>query len=318
MLYLQIAAGLLILVGGAECLVRGSVGVARRLGVSPLLIGLTLVGFGTSSPELVASITAALKGSPGIAVGNVVGSNICNVFLILGLAALITPLAVTRKAFLRDGPVVAAVTLVMLAVAFYGFLPRLVGAVFVGLLGVYLVHCYRGERQGEEREAAAVHEAEAATVPALGGSLAIGIGVSLAGLGLLVLGAYLLVQGSIGIARGLGVSETIIGLTVVAVGTSLPELATSVMAAIRGQSDVAFGNVVGSNIYNILGILGITALIQPIPVPPEIAALDIWVMLGSTAVLIAFAVSGWRLTRLEGGIMLATYAVYVGYLASIA
>jgi cation:H+ antiporter len=318
MLYLQIVAGLVILVVGAECLVRGSVAVARRLGVSALLIGLTLVGFGTSSPELVASITGALKDSPGIAVGNVVGSNICNVFLILGVSAVIAPLAITRKAFLRDGPVLMAVTLLLLAVVFYGFLPRLVGAVFVALLVGYIAYCYRTERGGGEKEAAAVHEAEAATVPALGGSLAVGIAASVGGLVLLVVGAYLLVQGAIGLARGFGISETIIGLTVVAIGTSLPELATSVIAAIRGQSDVAFGNVVGSNIYNVLGILGITALIKPIPVPPEIAAVDIWVMLASSVVLIAFAVTGWRLNRAEGGVMLAAYVGYIGYLASIA
>ena len=310
MIYLELAGGLILLVLGAELLVRGSVGIARRLGVSPLLIGLTLVGFGTSSPELVASVTAALKGSSGIAVGNVVGSNICNVLLILGLSALFMPLAITRAAFLRDGPVLIAVTVALLAVCFWGDLPRWVGLVFVGLLLAYIVWCYRTERQSPA-EAAHVHE-QAATVPAFGGSLTFGIGVSIAGLVLLVGGAYLLVGAAMELARDIGISETIIGLTVVAVGTSLPELATSVVAAARGQSDVAFGNVVGSNIYNVLGILGITALVQPVPVPREIVFFDIWVMAGSSVLLVVFAMTGWRISRWEGGLFVAGYAAYIG------
>lgn len=314
MIYLELLGGLVLLVAGAELLVRGSVGIARRLRVSPLLIGLTLVGFGTSSPELVASVTAAIKGSPGIAVGNVVGSNICNVFLILGLAALFAPLTITRAAFLRDGPVLMVVSVALLAVCLLGDLPRRVGLVFVGLLIAYIVWCYRTEKQ-EAPAAAHVHENEAATVPALGGPLAMGIGASIAGLLLLVAGAYLLVGGAIELARDFAISETIIGLTVVAVGTSLPELATSVIAAARGQSDVAFGNVVGSNIYNILGILGVTALVQPIPVPAEIVAFDIWVMLGSSVLLVMFAMTGWRINRWEGAIFLGVYGLYIAWLA---
>ena len=318
MIYFEVFAGLLLLIAGAEALVRGSVGVARHFGVSPLLVGLTLVGFGTSSPELVASVTAALNDSPGIAVGNVVGSNICNVFLILGLSALIMPLRITRRAFLRDGPVLLGVSLVMLAVTVYGFVPRLVGGTFVAALLLYLSYCYKTEQRSDPH-ASHVHEAEAVSIPAMGGgSIAIGLGAAVVGLAVLIGGAYLLVQGAIALARGFGVSETIIGLTVVALGTSLPELATSALAAWRGQSDVAFGNVVGSCIYNILGILGVTALIRPIPVPPEIASLDIWVMMASTLILGLFAVTGWRLTRLEGAAMLAVYIAYVGYLAILA
>jgi cation:H+ antiporter len=314
MIWLELLGGLVLLVAGAELLVRGSVGIARRLGVSSLLIGLTLVGFGTSSPELVASVTAAIKGSPGIAVGNVVGSNICNVFLILGLSALFAPLAITRAAFLRDGPVLIAVTGALIGVCLLGDLPRWVGLAFVGLLIAYIVWCYRTEKQ-EGSAAAHVHEDEAATVPPFGGSLAVGIAASLAGLLLLVVGAYLLVAGAIELARNFGISETIIGLTVIAVGTSLPELATSVVAAARGQSDVAFGNVVGSNIYNILGILGITALVQPIPVPMEIVAFDIWVMLASSLLLVMFAMTGWRINRWEGAIFVGVYGLYIAFLA---
>ncbi len=317
MAYLEILAGLVVLVLGAELLVRSSVAIARRLGVSTLLIGLTLVGFGTSSPELVASITAGLKGSPGIAVGNVVGSNICNVFLILGFSALIAPLAITRKAFLRDGPVLVGASALLLLACLLGEVSRWFGVVLLALLMAYLVWCYRTER--EDPQAAAIDEAAAAAIPA-----GAPVSMSVSGLGtaggllLLVAGAWLLVGGAITLARTLGISEALIGLTVVAVGTSLPELATSVVAAARRQADVAFGNIIGSNIYNILGILGVVAVIQPVAIPPEIVAFDIWVMLGSSALLVAFALTGWRIVRWEGAALLAAYGAYVAWLVRAA
>jgi cation:H+ antiporter len=315
--YLELVGGLCLLVVGAELLVRGSVSLARRMGVSPLLIGLTLVGFGTSSPELVASITAALKGSPGIAVGNVVGSNICNTFMIVGLAAMFAPIAVGRRAFARDGVAMMAVTVALVAVVLTGYLSRSVGAIFVLLLVAYIAYCYRTERQ-DRGDAAKVHEEEAASVAALDGSLALTLAATVAGLALLGVGAYLMVESAIVLARAFGISETIIGLTVVAIGTSLPELATSVVAAARGQSDVAFGNVVGSNIYNVLGILGVTALVQPIAVPAEIAGFDIWVMAGSAVLLAGFAMTGWRVARWEGALFVGFYATYIGYLTWLA
>ncbi|MFO1127196.1 MAG: calcium/sodium antiporter [Rhodospirillales bacterium] len=316
MIYLELLAGLILLVVGAEALVRGSVRVARHLGVSPLMIGLTLVGFGTSSPELVASITAALRDSPGIAVGNVVGSNICNILLILGVSAVISPIVVARKAFARDGSVLLAASLAVLAISLYGYLPRLVGAVFVAALIAYLAYCYKAERQSGSEESHA-HDGEAVAAPAGGGGapMAIGLAASALGLTLLIGGAYLLVEGALALARGYGVSETLLGLTVVAVGTSLPELATSALAAWRGQSDVAFGNVVGSCIFNGLGILGVTALIRPIPVPTEIASVDIWVMMASSLVLVVFSFTGRRLSRGEGAAMLGLYGGYLGLLA---
>lgn len=317
MVYAEIVAGLVLLVIGAELLVRGSVTLARRIGVSSLLIGLTLVGFGTSTPELVASVTGALKGSPGIAVGNVVGSNICNVLLILGASALIYPLATTRRAFVRDGPVLLATSFLLLAIAWYGWLSRPVGAVFVAALVGYILYTYRTEKV-HPNSSGALHSAEGEQVPALSMSWPLATLLALAGIGVLVVGAYLLVDGAIQIARGFGISETIIGLTVVAVGTSLPEFATSAVAAMRKEADVAIGNVVGSNIYNILGILGVTALVQPIAMPPEIMAFDIWVMLGAAVVLVVFALSGLRINRWEGGLLLAGYAAYIAYLASIA
>jgi cation:H+ antiporter len=317
MVYAEIAVGLVLLVVGAELLVRGSVTLARRLGVSSLLIGLTLVGFGTSTPELVASVTGALKGSPGIAVGNVVGSNICNVLLILGASALIYPLATTRQAFKRDGPMLLGVSLLFLAITWYGWLSRPVGAIFIALLAAYIVYTYRTEKV-DPNASGALHSAEAEQVPALSLSWPLATLLAVAGIGVLVAGAYLLVDGAIQIARGYGISETIIGLTVVAIGTSLPELATSVVAAMRKEADVAIGNVVGSNIYNILGILGVTALVQPIAMPPEIMAFDIWVMLAAAVLLVVFALSGLRINRWEGGLLLAGYAAYIAYLASIA
>jgi cation:H+ antiporter len=317
MIYAEIVAGLVLLVIGAELLVRGSVTLARRVGVSSLLIGLTLVGFGTSTPELVASVTGALRGSPGIAVGNIVGSNICNVLLILGVSALIYPLATTRRAFVRDGPVLLGSSLVLLAVAWHGWLSRPVGAIFVVVLAAYIVYTYRTEKVNPNASGT-LHTAEAEQVPASSMSWPLATLMALGGIGVLVFGATLLVDGAIQVARDYGISETIIGLTVVAVGTSLPEFATSAVAAFRKEADVAIGNVVGSSIYNIFGILGVTALVQPIPVPPEIMAVDIWVMLAAAIVLVVFALSGLRINRWEGALLLAGYTAYIGYLTNLA
>lgn len=316
MVYLEIVVGLVLLVVGAELLVRGSVALARRLEVSPLLIGLTLVGFGTSTPELVASVTAALRGSPGIAVGNVVGSNICNVLLILGACALVQPLSTTRRAFVRDGPVLLVASGLVLAAAWLGELSRPFGAAFVAMLVGYIAYTYWTEKD-HPAESAALHEAEADQVPALKASWPVATLAAIGGIGVLVIGAGLLVDGAIAVARDSGVSETVIGLSVVALGTSLPELATSIVAAIRKEADVAIGNIVGSNIYNCLGILGVTALVQPVAVPAEIMNVDVWVMLAATVLLVVFALTGSRINRWEGGLFLAGYVGYVAYLAML-
>jgi len=307
MIYLQLLAGFVLLIIGGDLLVRGAVDTARHLGVSPLLIGLTLVGFGTSTPELVASVQAALAGSPGIAVGNVVGSNIANILLILGFAALLRPITTPRAAFQRDGAMLLLSALACLGVVLMGTLNRPMGAALLVLLIGYIVYSYRRER--------AVPEIGAGMAPPM--SAWIAGALTLGGLVVVVLGARLLVFAAIDLAREAGISETVVGLTVVAIGTSLPELVTSVMAALRRQSDVAFGNVIGSNIYNVLGILGVTALVQPIPVPAEIAHIDIWVMLATTLLLMAFAVSNWRISRREGAVLLAAYAGYLGYLGAL-
>jgi cation:H+ antiporter len=311
MTILLLLGGLVLLAGGGEILVRGAVGAARSLGVSPLLVGLTLVGFGTSTPELVTSLFAAFEGAPGIAVGNVVGSNIANILLILGVTALIARLPVTPAAFRREGLALVGSTLACLFVVLWGHLDRWVGAVLVGLLAGYILWAYRSE-QAQHDEEAELHEQIAAGAPAGPRSVWLSVGLAVAGIALTVAGARMLVTAAVSLAQGLGVSDTVIGLTVVALGTSLPELVACTIAAWRGHADVALGNVIGSNIYNVLGILGVTALVHPIAVPPEIARLDIWVLVGVTALLMAFLRSGWRLRGWEGGTLLGLYALYLG------
>lgn len=308
MILFELALGLALLVAGGELLVRGAVALAERLGVSPLLIGLTVVGFGTSTPELVTSLQAAFAGSPGIAVGNVVGSNVANILLILGVAAALAPFAVSRIAFRRDGAALGIATLALIALAQTGDLGRLAGLGLLAGLAVYLRLAYLGERRsGPDAAAPAGAPVRSAAAPSL---LMAGAGIALT-----VLGARFLVSGAVDLAEEWGVSDAVIGLTVVAVGTSLPELVAAVVATIRRQGDLAFGNIVGSNIYNIFGILGATALIHPIAIPAEIARIDVWILLAATLALVVVAVSGWRATRGEGVLLLGSYAVYILYLA---
>ncbi|MEQ8498609.1 MAG: calcium/sodium antiporter [Sneathiellaceae bacterium] len=317
MSFLIALAGLVLLVAGGDLLVRGSVAIARRLAVSPLLIGLTLVGFGTSTPELFTSITAALEGAPGIAVGNVVGSNTANILLILGLAAAIRPMAVHPAALRRDGSVTLLAALACTGLVLIGQLELIGGILLLLGLLLYLGITYRVERRSRD-EAATLHAAEAETAGALPQGWLPALAFVLGGFALIFLGADWLVDGAIVLAQAAGVSDTLVGLTLVAIGTSLPELVASVMASIRRQGDISIGNVLGSNIYNVLGVLGATALVQPIPVPGEIARLDIWVMLAATLLLMLFAFTGGRLTRWEGGTLLALYLAYLAALALLA
>ncbi|MEQ8965734.1 MAG: calcium/sodium antiporter [Azospirillaceae bacterium] len=314
MLWIMLVGGFALLLAGGELLVRGAVATASRLGVSPLVIGLTLVGFGTSTPELVTSLEAAFAGSPGIALGNVIGSNIANILLILGLAAVLAPIACKPAAFRRDGAVLVAASVIAAGIVAAGAVGRFAGAALIALLVVYTVATLIAERRRPDA-AGEVYAEEAAAVaePKLG--LVAGIVVALVGIAVTILGARLLVSGATELALAAGISETVIGLTVVAVGTSLPELATSVIAAIKRQGDVAFGNVVGSNIYNILGILGVTAVVHPLDVPARLAGTDVWVMLGATGLLVAVTVTGWRITRAEGAGLMAIYAGYIAWLA---
>jgi len=308
-----LAAGLGLLVLGAEGLVRGGVGLARRLGVSPLLVGVTVVAWGTSTPELVVSVEAALEGLGGIAVGNVVGSNIANVLLILAIAALISPIAVRAEAIRRDGLFVLGATLVFIAIALTA--DRLAwwhGVLCLGLLAATAVITYRQERGGGTASGE-LHAAEAEEVQAVPMNPALAAAMVAGGIGLLVLGGELMIGAAVGIARSFGVSEVVIGLTLVAVGTSLPELVTSIVAALRRHSDIALGNILGSNLYNVLGILGVASLIAPTEIPPEIAAVEMWVMAAASLLLVPAMVSG-RVGRPLAAAMLAGYALYVGRL----
>lgn len=313
----MIIAGLVLLTIGAEALIRGAASLARRFGLSELLIGLTLVGFGTSTPELVSSVQAAQAGAPDIAVGNVIGSNIANILLILGLTALIAPVAVEPKSFGRDAPALAAATIIAILVAMTGEFGRLAGAGFLIAIAAYIAFAYLTERRAPANPETQRHEAEAGEIAGRDSPL-LAILFAAVGLALLIAGAKLLVTGSIALAVKFNVPEAVIGLTVVAVGTSLPELVTSVMAALRGKGDLALGNVVGSNIYNLLGILGVTALIKPVSVAPQLMQIDVWVMLAATAAMIFFARTQRRIDRWEGGALTAGYAAYTIWLISIA
>ena len=299
--YLYLLVGLISLFFGGEALVRGSVGIARRMAIPPLLIGLTVVGFGTSTPELLVSVDAAWRGVPDIALGNIVGSNIANILLIIGLSALIWPIRVLGATLRRDTTVMTTVALVLVPVFGTGQLGRVSGLMLVTALVAYLVWAYRhpGEPVADDESLPAPASALVSALWVIGGLVA------------LMAGARFLVDGAANIARGYGISEAFIGLTIVAVGTSLPELATSLIAALRRQSDIAIGNIVGSNIFNVLGILGVTALIAPIPVASRFLTFDLPVMIAVSLVLTALLLTRPVIGRGVGVAMLVGYAAYV-------
>jgi len=317
---LALMGGFVLLIADGELLVRGAVQVASVLGVSPLVIGLTLVAFGTSTPELVTSVQAALSDAPGIAYGNIVGSNIANILLIVGVAALISPMAIASVALKRDGAVMLAVTVLFAVVASVMPLGRGLGAVFLLGLIAYIYLAFRQEKASAPAGHGAVYdkslalqETDTALAPSAPRqkSLLVSTLIALAGLVLVLFGGRLLVDGAVSLAPGFGISETVIGLTIVAVGTSMPEFVTSVVAALRKQGDIAFGNIVGSNIYNILGIAGFTALIAPGAVPAEILGVDNLVMIGVSVALVVFAWTDLKIARWEGAVLLAAYIGYI-------
>jgi cation:H+ antiporter len=308
--------GFAFLTLGAEGLVRGSSGLALRLGLTPLVIGLTVVAFGTSSPELLVSLRTAWAGQGSLAVGNVVGSNIANFALILGLAALVRPLAVQTQVVRFDIPVVIVSSAALAALLFDGRLGRVEGAGLLAALVAYLTWNVRSalrETGGEDVGREAVGTVRAATASRW--SLAADVG--LLAVGLVGLGAEGLVTGAVGLATRFGVSEAVIGLTVVAVGTSLPELATSLVAAARGEGDIAIGNAVGSNVFNVLGVIGPAAVILPLP-RGGVGPLDLGVMVGAALLMLPLMRTGYRLTRLEGLLLLTGYVTYVAYLVAYA
>jgi cation:H+ antiporter len=300
--YLLFTLGLAMLFLGGEALVRGASAVARHFHLSPMVIGLTIVGFGTSAPELLVSLQAALEGRPEIAIGNVVGSNIANILLILGISALIAPLFIPAQKMWRDLAFMLAATFILWAMLLGGEITRTYGAIlFVGLLIFLGITFFFGKVEPEP------DQPEENQLKAWG--------FTIGGLIVLVIGARFLVDSAVEIATTYGISEAVIGLTIVAVGTSLPELATSVIAAYRKHTEIAVGNIVGSNIFNIFGILGITALISPIPSAPRFAAIDMPVAAAVAVGLtvLAFALKG--LPRIAGVVLLIAYAAYIYFSA---
>ncbi|MEH6751832.1 MAG: calcium/sodium antiporter, partial [Paracoccaceae bacterium] len=313
MVWLMAALGLVILLFAGDALVKGAVNLALRIGIPALIVSLTIVAFGTSAPELLISVKAALNGVPGIAMGNVVGSNTANILLVLGIPALIAVMHTaehdTRKSFV----VMIAASLLFIALAFRGVFDWISGVILLGALALALADMFRDARK---HTAAAtlvaegiddsddLDELEGADPDMPWWKIILFLVLGLAGL---PLGADILVDSATVIARTFGISETVIGLTLVAVGTSMPELATTVMAAIRRQADVALGNVIGSNFFNLLGIIGVASLVAPIPVDQQFLTLDLWVMLAASLLLIPFVFLRQNIGRVWGGILIVLY-----------
>lgn len=306
---LLVLVGIGLLTVGGEVLIKGALGLARRLRISALLTGLVVVGFGTSMPELVVSVDAALINQPGIALGNVVGSNIANVLLILGLCAVVQPLPVSPLGLSRDAVSGVAVSGLFIVLAGGIALGRVDGFILLAGLALYLVWAYQTERRVQVPQGAALD------VDAIPGSADRSVGFILAttvgGLALLIAGSRVLLLGAVALARDLGVSEAVIGLTLVAVGTSLPELAVSLIATIRRQVEMAVGNILGSNLFNLLGILGVSSLLQELPLPHRMLVFDQWVLLACSVAVLIMLWTGRRLSRIEGAIFLLAYLVYL-------
>jgi len=303
--------GFVLLIVGAELLVRGASRLAITVGVSPLVVGLTVVAYGTSAPEIAVSVASSLSGMPDLLLGNVVGSNICNVLLVLGLAAVVTPIAVDRRLVRQEVPLMIAASALLVGLARSGAsIGRTESAILLVLAIAYTAFTVVQGRRGRAPDLEAVAGPDRG---AAARSLGIQLGLIGAGLVALVLGSRWLVAGATEIARYLGLSELVIGLTVVAVGTSLPEVATSVVAAVRGERDLAVGNVVGSNLMNIFGVVGVAGVVGrgPIPVAPAAASFDLWIMLAVAFVCLPVFWTGARIERWEGGLLLAYYVAYL-------
>lgn len=307
--------GLALLLTGGEALVRGAVAIAERLQIPPLIVGLTIVSLGTSAPELTVAIEAALSNVPDIVTGSIVGSNIANILLVLGATAAVQPIHASRRVVNRDGMLLLAATALLVGLSLLGTIEPWMGLVMIAAFAAYTVFTYWSERVEARRlardTAAELAAGEIADYKGIPTRFWISIPVFIAGCAAVVFGAQLLVGAAVSIARLIGVSEAVIGLTMIAVGTSLPELTISVLAAMRGHSDVALGNVIGSNLSNILVILGVTSLFGPIPIGGQIPYFDVWIMLAATVVLIPVLVSGWGISRKEAVGFIAFYAVYV-------
>ncbi len=307
--------GLILLVAGGELLVRGASRLALRLGMSPLVVGLTVVAFGTSAPEAAVSIFSAMRDATGVAVGNVVGSNIFNILVVLGLSALVAPLVVHQQVVRFDAPLGVIVTLVLIGLAQDGVIGMLDGALlFFGILA-YTFWAIRRSRK-ESPDVQSEYAKEFGGWRDRGGNIALQSLFIIGGVLMLIYGSHLLVNGASAMARRLGVSDLVIGLTIVAAGTSLPELATSVIAGLKKELDIAVGNAIGSNIFNILFVLGLSGLVTPdgLAVPPAALHFDFWVMLAVAALALPVFFTGYRIARWEGAFFLIIYALYLCFI----
>ena len=318
MTFVGLVVGLVALVLGAEWLVRGASSLASRLGIAPIIIGLTVVAFGTSAPEMAVSVAGSVSGNADVALGNVIGSNLFNILFILGLSAAVSGLSIEQRLLRFDIPLLLVISVVSYALALNEVIGRIEGLVlFIGVLA-YTGWLIRGARNEQSDVVKAEYEEEVKSVEGstFKASAPFQIGLVVVGLGLLIIGSQFLVSSATEIAEALGVSDLVIGLTVVAAGTSLPELATSVLAAIRGQRDIAVGNVVGSNIFNLLAVLGASAAVSDagIAVNDEAIRLDFPVMIVATIVLIPICWNGFMIKRWEGAVLVGFYVAYVVYL----
>ena len=303
--------GLIALYFGGDNLVAGASNLAKGFGISPLIIGLTIVAFGTSTPELIVNISAAIQGSNDLALGNVIGSNVANIGLILGVAGMITPIAVAAHLVRREIPMLLGISLFVFILATNGDISRVDGVLLVmGLIAFNVLFLYLAQQEKEDQELKDFKEIEKQDDETI--NFGREIIRFLFGLGLLIVGGQLMVQGATNIARELGVSDLVIGLTLVAFGTSLPELSASVIAALKDETDILVGNIIGSNIYNILAVLGLTALLEPIPVTDDALRIQFPAMLIYTFLLLPFALDR-TFTRLESGIYLTGYAAFIAF-----
>jgi cation:H+ antiporter len=306
--------GLTVLVIGADVMVRGASRLAVSFGVSPLVVGLTVVAFGTSAPEMAVSVGSALNGTPDLAIGNVVGSNIANILLILGISALITPLLVDEQIIRQEIPIMIGASALLVVMALDGSIGRIEAAALFGLVVAYTVFLIAQSRRASKN----VQDEFETEIPTSNWDRhwAVQVALIVVGLVMLVQGAGWLVDAAVAFARAFGVSDLVIGLTVVAVGTSMPEIATSIVAAIRGQRDIAVGNVVGSNVFNILAVLGVTGLVSSggLPVSDAARNFDLWVMLAVAFACLPIMISGREIARWEGGVFIAYYAIYTAWL----
>ena len=303
----------MLLILGGEFALRGAIGLARSLNISTAVIGLTVMGFGTSAPELVVTVQAVLSGGSDIAIGNAIGSNIANTLLILGAGAVIRPLSCDPRAVRRDGTIMMLATFLLCALGLTGGIVAWQGATMLGLLATFLWWSYLQDKRHHDA-AAVLHEDSAAETSGIPKSKVAVVSYIVAGFAGLAIGASLLVDAAVALAESAGISQSVIGLTLVALGTSLPELAATMVAAYRRHTDIAIANVLGSNIFNILGVLGAGATIGPLQFADQIISVDQWVMLSAAIVLLPIMITGWHISRKEGGTLLAAYVVYMGSL----